>query len=273
LSAAEESGILDSRQPMAFIDAVQLTDAVQNVAWVAVPVLELSIVVLMLRRRLVKTFPVFFAYIVCHIANHLVAAALYGRYALAYFWYFWIFEAVDFFLTLAVIQEIFIVEFNPYDALRNLGLRIFRWSTVILCIFVSVMAVAAPAAETNRQMAAFFVMDRSIYMVELGLMFVLFVFCRLFGMTWRHYVFGTAAGFIIMTSISTAVLAVRTHEGQGGNVWLNLFSPLGFMLTNLIWTSYLASAKSIVPLNIVPRTDQLIAWNRALSAIGERNSQ
>jgi hypothetical protein len=249
---------------------MNFTDAVQNVVWVVVPILQVAIAILIWRRKLVRTFPIFFTYMVYHFVNHLVAAALYGRYPLAYFWYFWICEGIDALLTLAVIQEIFIVEFIPYEALRKLGVTLFRFVTVGLLLLALVLAIIAPAAEANRQMAAFFVMDRSIFMVELGLMFSLFVFCKLFGMTWKHYAFGIAAGFILMTAIATAVLAVRTHEGQGGNVWLNLFEPLGFTLGNFMWLSYFASARAVVPLNIVPRTDQLIAWNQALSRVGHR---
>lgn len=247
-----------------------LTESVQNVIWVLVPILQAAIGVSLWRRKLIGTFPVFFAYIVYHLLQHLLGAATYGRFPATYFWVYWANEGVDALLTLAVIQEIFVVVFKPYEALRRLGVITFRSLTILLCIVAAVVAVASPAAETNRTMAALLALDRSVQIVQLGLLFFLFVFCQLFGMTWRHYVFGIAAGFFVMTAMGTAVLAVRAHEGQGGNVWWFLFSPVGFTLGNCVWTYYFAFEKGLVPLNIVPRTDQLVSWNQALTKVGQR---
>jgi hypothetical protein len=224
----------------------------------------------MLRRKLVKTFPVFFGYIIFHIIRHFTELATLSNHPVIYFWIWWGSEAIDALLILAVIQELFTVAFAPYDSLRQRGVTIFRTVTIFLCILAAITAVASPASETNQQMAAFFVMDRSVQIVQLGLLFFLFVFCKLFGMTWRHYVFGIAAGFLVMTAISTANFAIRANEGQAGNFWWNIFGALGFTVGELTWVYYFASEKSVVPLDIVPRTDQLIAWNRALSGISDR---
>jgi hypothetical protein len=89
-------------------------------------------------------------------------------------------------------------------------------------------------------------------------------------MSWRHYVFGIASGLIVAASIGMAALAVRTHVGQAGNYWFDFVAPSGYTLGILMWTYYFASEKSVVPLNIVPRTDQLIAWDQALSRVEQR---
>lgn len=79
--------------------------------------------------------------------------------------------------------------------------------------------------------------------VELGLLFFLFVFCKLFGMSWRHYVFGIAAGLIVAASIGMASRAIRTHVGQAGNYWFDLVAPSGYTIGILMWAYYFASAK------------------------------
>ena len=243
--------------------------SLQHFLEVLVPVLQAAIAILMWRRKLVKTFPIFFAYMLFHLVRHFAELAA-MPHPMAYFWVWWGAEALDAFITLAVIQEIFGVVFEPYDAFRTRGIAIFRWLTFALFILAAVTAIIFPAAETNRQMATFFVLDRSAQFIILGLLFFLFVFCKLFGMTWRHYIFGIAAGFLIMTSVSAADFAVRAHEGQRGNFWHHFFGPVGFTLGNIVWTYYFVSAKSLVPLKIVPRTDQLIAWNQALSRVEQR---
>jgi len=245
------------------------TSLVQNLIWTLAPVLQVAILLVMWRRKLVQTFPLFFSYTAFHLIDGLLGVVIY-RYPMAYFWFYWGGEGVDALLTLAVIQEVFTVTFAPYEALRKYGLLIFRCATVLLCIVAVGTAVIAPSGEINKLMDALYKSDRSVQIVELGLLFFLFVFCRLFGMGWRHYVFGIAAGLIVAASIGMAALAIRTHVGQAGNYWFDFVAPSGYTLGILMWTYYFASEKSVVPLNIVPRTDQLIAWNQALSRVEQR---
>jgi hypothetical protein len=86
----------------------------------------------------------------------------------------------------------------------------------------------------------------------------------------RHYVFGIAAGLAVMTSIGMVVLTIRTWVGQSGNAWYSLAAPGGFTLGNAVFAYYFASVKSVVPLKIIPRTEQLISWNRALLELRQR---
>jgi hypothetical protein len=247
-----------------------LKDVVQNIVWVLGTLVQLAIVFVMLRRKLHRTFPVFFAYVVFHAIESTLAFVVYSVSLYAAYYFYWGGEAIDALFTLAVIQEIYKVMFAPYDALRKTGATAFRWLSVALCVFAMITAVLSPAGDTDRNLAAIMVLDRSVQVVQLGLIFFLFVFCRLFGMTWRHYVFGIAAGLAFITSVGTAVVALRAHMGQAGNTLFAYGAPIGFVLGNVLWSYYFASEKSVVPLNIVPRTDQLIAWNQALSNAGRR---
>lgn len=248
-------------------------EALQNSVIILVPLIQFAICALMLRRGMACTFPVFFIYITYKLLHGLATTVAMHLSYVAYFWIYWIGEGVDALFILAVIQEIFAVVFAPYDSLRKFGSLIFRSMTIILCFVAIITALLAPAAETNPMMKALFVMDRSVQIVQLGLLIFLFAFCALFGLTWRHYVFGIAAGFVVMTSISTVVLSLRTNEGQAGNFWFNVFGPLGFSLGNLTWACYFASAKALVPLNVVPGTEQLVAWNQALSRLGHSKTR
>lgn len=245
-------------------------EAIQLLSNIITPLLHFAIAWVMVRRKLLTTFPVFFGYIVFHFVRHLAEMASMTAHPAVFFWIWWGAEGVDAVLILAVIQELFTVMFQPYEALRQRGVTIFRWSTLILCVGAATTALLSPASETNQLMAKLFVLDRSVQIVQLGLLFFLFLFCKLFGMTWRHYVFGIASGFLVMTAVSTANFAVRAHEGQSGNVLWNSLGPIGFMLGEITWMCYFASEKSLVPLNHVPRTNQLIAWNQALSKVGQR---
>jgi hypothetical protein len=112
-----------------------LKDEVQNTVWGLGTLVQLAITIVMLRRKLFRTFPVFFAYIVFHFAESIMGQVVYSTWRSAYYPFYWGCEAVDAIFTLAVIQEILKVMFAPYDALRNLGASAFRWLTLALCVF------------------------------------------------------------------------------------------------------------------------------------------
>lgn len=235
--------------------------------WVIAILLHMAIAFVMFRRRLLRVYPCFFLYTAYHALHSILGLLLYHMSQKAYFWFYWSGEAVDAFLTFLVLREIFKVTFAPYPVLRKFGLAIFNWVALGLCLFAAISAVASPDIEADAIMAVIFVMDRSIQLVELGLVLFLFAFCNIFGMTWRNYAFGIAVGMAVIASIGTLVFTLRAWIGQSGNPWFVLISPLGFTIGNAIFAYYFASRKSEVPLSIVPRTDLLIAWNQALSRV------
>jgi hypothetical protein len=245
-------------------------NVIQWTIWFLSIALHVAITVIMLRRKLVRTYPCFFAYTAYHAVHSIAGYFLFNFSKSAYFCSYWGGEAVDAFLTLAVIQEIVRVMFTPYDALRRLGLTIFNWVALGLCAVAVITALMAPAAEIDGIMSIVFVVDRSVQFVELGLVVFLFAFCRMFGMSWRNYGFGIASGMAVITSIGTVVLSIRSWVGQSGNGWFVLIAPLGFTLGTTVFAYYFASPKSVIPLDVVPRTEQLVAWDQALSRVVAR---
>ncbi len=232
-------------------------------------ILQLAITVFMLRRKQVRTFPVFFAYTIFHLVQAVLSFIAYHISYTVLFYEWWTGEMLDIFFTFAVIQEIFVVTFQPYDSLRRWGIRLYGTGILVLSTASVFMGIRHPGGYTPR-VSALFTLDRSGTFVQVGLLLFLFIFCRLFGMTWRHYVFGIASGFVVMAGIMTTGEAVRTHFGVLADPWLTLSNAMAFTLGVVVWTYYFASAKSRVPLDRVPGTEKLIAWNRVLGEIAKR---
>lgn len=230
-------------------------------------ILQLATAVFMLRHKQVRTFPVFFAYTIFHLVQGILTFIVYRISYSAYFYETWTAEMLDIFFTFAVIQEVFVVTFQPYDALRRWGIRLYVTSILILSITSVFMGIQHPEGYSPR-VSALVTLDRSGSFVQVGLLLFLFIFCRLFGMTWRNYVFGIASGFVVMAALMTTGEAVRVLYGHVADPWLTISNAMAFTLAVAVWTYYFASAKSRVPLNHVPGTDKLIAWNRALGEIG-----
>lgn len=231
--------------------------------------LQLVTAVYIVRRKQVRTFPVFFAYTIFHVIDTAASFFAYKISYVAYFYTYWTGEMLDAVITLAVIQEIFLVAFQPYGALRRWGSRIYVVGTVLLLTAAVFMGVRYPAGYSPR-VSALITVDRSAIFVQIGLLFFLFVFCRLFGLTWRHYVFGIASGFVLVAGLITTAEAVRTRFGVSVDAFVSILNATAYTIGVGVWTYYFASAKSRVPLDQVPGTEKLIAWNRALGEIGTR---
>ena len=233
-------------------------------------VVQIVTLIFLTRRKLMRQFPVFYGYTVFHVIRGAAEIIAWNISYTAYFYVWWTFELVDSLLTLAVIQEIFAVTFEPYEELKQWGGRFFMILAIVLCFVAVLTATNSPNPDYTPRVQMLLTLQRSVSFVEVGLLFFLFVLCRLFGMTWRHYTFGIASGFVVMSSIYTAANAVRMHYGNAVDAWTGLSESAGFALAVFVWTYYFASSKSRVPLDDVPGTAQLVAWNRALADIGQR---
>ena len=177
---------------------------------------------------------------------------------------------LDVFFAFAAIQEIFLVTFRPYEELRRWGSRLYVSGAILLSANALIMGIEHPQGYSPR-VSALLTLDRSADFVQLGLLLFLFLACGLFGMTWRHYVFGIASGFAVMAAMTTSGEAIRTHYASydsAVDTFVMVFNAVAFTVAVSVWTYYFVSKKSRVPLDQVPGTEKLIAWNHALAGLG-----
>src|SRR5579864_1933771 len=122
---------------------------IQLALWIAHPVLELCLAAVMFWRRLHRTFPVFFAYIVFQVVNFLVLFPIYRSGAiLPYFYAYWISAAVSLAVGFKVIHEIFLDVFRPFHTLKDLGTVLFKWAALVM-LLVAVVVTASSQGGTD----------------------------------------------------------------------------------------------------------------------------
>ena len=186
--------------------------------------LQAIMAVVMFIRKLHSRLPVFFAYTVFHVAGSLLMWAATNISYADYFYTYWSLEIVDSFLVLLVIQEIFSAVLSEFESLKSLGELLFRWGTLLVVVITVFTASAAPGADSDRLVAGLMVLQRSVALVEIGLVMLLFFFCRWFALTWRDHVFGIALGFGISSSLVLASGGIRTLLGKSVEKMLELAS-------------------------------------------------
>jgi hypothetical protein len=236
--------------------------------WCAQPALQAVVAAVMWRRKLHKQFPLFFWFVVAQVAIFAVTYPLYlGASYKWYFWYkryfwaYWSGEAVNAVLSFKVIHEIFLDVFRPYHSLRDLGTPIFKWAGVVM-LLVSVVVAASNTYTQDPVVHAVITLERSVRMVQVGLILFLTLFSGFLGVSRRQYSFGISLGFGVFAGTELMLLALT--EGQiihQGNY--NLIYMLTYDASILIWLTY--SLLPIVTRDASMNQLQTQRWERGLA--------
>ena len=115
----------------------------QLALWIAHPVLQLAVAAAMVRNKVRRSFPVFFAYIGFQILSFCVLFPInkWGNYT-AYFYLYWACCAVNLVLGFMIIHEVFLDVFRPYHTLKDLGSVMFKWAALVMLLVAFVVAAS-----------------------------------------------------------------------------------------------------------------------------------
>jgi len=218
--------------------------------WIAPHALLAVVSVLMLIRRLHKSFPVFFLYTLYETLGFLLRFAAYTvGHGLggSYRYVFIVTAAGSTALRFGIIQEIFNNVFHDYPRLVGIATASMRWITGILVVAAFLLALYSSAAVSDNLLAGIMLLDRSIAIIQAGLLLFLFLFSRMFGLSWRSYTFGIALGFGIFASTELAYWAVRlTDLTEHSKDLLDLLPTGSYHVSVLVWLGYLLAAEKPV---------------------------
>ena len=234
--------------------------------WVPLPVLQSAIGYRMWTRQLYRDYPLFFAYTIEQLLRFLALFYCYhwssrGAYSQAYFGL----NAVEAVLQLGVISELFFHTFRPYAGITHLASALLRWAAVILLLIAVLLAALTSSSDFDLVLAAFFAMERSLQIVQGGLLFLLFVLTSALGLRWRQPSFGIALGFGIFTSVNLAAYSLRVQFGMTSHEILSFISSAGYNCAVLVWLVSLYAREPILR-KLSPHipTWDLESWNQAL---------
>ena len=233
------------------------------VLWIAPPVLLAALATVMRIRRLDREWPAFFAYCAFSAAKTPILFWVYHQTA-AYFYCYWVAEAVGTILALAAIYEVFLHLFRSYDASARLAQSLFRWVGAALVLAAVLTAMAVPGNDANRLMAASLVVDRSAQLVQCGLLLFLFAAAAYLRLSWRSHAFGIAVGFGLFLGVQLTEVAVRAQVGLVSEATLNLVKMGSYTCAVLVWMTYLLAPQRAEVPAAAPRVEHVKSWNQAL---------
>lgn len=213
-----------------------------DIVWIAHPVLELVLASLLVRRKLHRQFPVFFAYIISQILNFAILFPIFKagptHYG-AYFYAYWIGSVVSLAIGFKVIHEIFLDVFRPYHTLKDLGTVLFRWAALVMLLVAMVVAASSQAGTNEPVTQAVLMVQRCVRVIQCGLVLFLLVFSKYLGVSWRQHSFGIALGFGGFASVELATVALYSG-GQVQPNTLNTAITLAYTLSLVTWIFYAA---------------------------------
>ena len=234
--------------------------------WIASIALQVLLAATLLAKRAWRKYPMFSAYVFFTLFE---TAATFNLMGAAYFYTFWICEAIGIILGLAVVREIFTNIFAPHAALRKLATIIFRVAVVAL-VLLACGAIYEQSASAKSIARVVMVATDGTRIVELGLIMFLFLSSSAFGLHWRQNEFGIALGLGTCAAVELVNVTLITHLSAEAGQVLSLVRSLSFNGSLLIWLGYLLAPpeRPTTPVD-VPRA-QLEQWNQAVMELINR---
>jgi hypothetical protein len=224
----------------AALRGVRATD-IANVLWVAHPILESLLAVIMVWRKQLSKFPFFFVYLISQILNFLVLYPV-NRFAShsTFFDVYWTFAAISVAIGFKVIHEIFLDIFRPYHTLKDLGTVLFKWAALVMLLVALVIAAASPSGQIPADVQAILISQRCVRVIQCGLTLFLLLFSQYLGVSWRQQSFGIALGFGGFASMELIGVALRSGGQISSDVYLALLNTAAYSFTLLVWIVYAA---------------------------------
>jgi hypothetical protein len=212
--------------------------------WCAQPILQSVVAVILWHRKMHKQFPVFFLFLLVQVANFAVIFPLWlvGDFKM-YFVFFWLGEAANAVLGFKVIHEIFLDVFRPYHTLKDLGTLLFKWAGVVM-LLVSVVVAFSNSFDQSPLVHAVTTLQRSVRIVQFGLILFLLLFSRFLGVSRKQVSFGISLGFGLFAGVELMLMALNSGGFvRQGN--LNLVNMVTLILAILVWCGYSLSRKAV----------------------------
>jgi hypothetical protein len=244
---------------------MKVPHAITVALWIAPIVIQSIIVIVMLHRKLVEIFPVFFTYsvlvpareiLLLFVRNHL---DLYSRI-------YWFSEAIVVALSLGVIYEVIWHLIRPYSFLRRFAFGFF-WivAAVALALGLIMFLSSSRSGQRDPLFEIIILVERSVRFLQACWLIVLVLLMSRLGLTWQYYAVGIATGFGVYSASDLALLELRAHLHLITDGTLVLLNSTAYNVAVTIWALYfVASRPRKVIVESLPDTE-IARWNEVVS--------
>jgi len=207
--------------------------------WIAHPVLEAGIAILMLRRGLHRSFKFFFGYVLIQLVTFAVLFPANWHSYSAMFYLYWACDALSVAFGFAVIHEVFVDVFRAFHTLRDLGTVLFKWAGLVMLLVAGVVSVSTNSSQFAPWMQAIITSQRCVRIIQVGMVLFLLFFAHYVGVSRRQHSFGIALGFGSFAVIELVLICSWVGNHLGG-AWMSILNMAAYNSTLLVWVGYVA---------------------------------
>lgn len=230
-------------------------------------ILQVIIAVTMYSRGLHAKAKFFFAYILWQTLSTVIIYLLLHSRPAYVFYSSWVNNFITMSLGLAIIFELFNRFFEPYAAVRRFAKILFLWSGLTL---LAIGLIVASFRQVNMALPiakVFFIMERSIRIIQLGLILVLLGLSKYLHLRWKNYLFGIALGFGFYALMALTGLTLMMYYGHHVAQAIDTLLGTAYCGAVVVWTFYVLQPDVVtVPIVSLP-SHELERWDRALSQL------
>lgn len=238
---------------------------VDYIFWWGTPVLMLLIAVAMYYRQLHREFPVFFNYVIFQIVSFAIEFPL--RRWSNLFYVSWTLTALSIAISFGVLLEIFKDAFRPYEALRDLSVILFRWCALVVLLVSGMWAMTSwHGSQVDNVRDAILLVDRSVRMMQCGLVFFMLLFSEYLRISRRNVAFGISLGFGFYAAVKMLALTAANHQTLLSKPILGRVVSVAYVVAMLTWLVYaVMPSKARVPAKQPAMASE--KWDSALDEV------
>jgi hypothetical protein len=234
---------------------------------IATALVQIAIFGTLIRRRVRSDFRVFLSYLALAAASNLFLAALawrIGTSSTEYFYLYWILNTILMLLEFGVMSELLANALKPYTGLIDLGKMLFRWAALFLLLAAGLTAFATTGTAMAKCFAAVNIIERSLRLMQCGLLLLFFLFERRLALSWRSYSVTLALGIGTTASLTLSLSYLRSHF-VGWTPILDVTDTASAFVIALYWLICFAQPEPERK-NVLNSPNKLIfqRWNEAL---------
>lgn len=231
-----------------------LPRSISGILWFLPLALQISILAVMLQRKLVGVFPVFFSYTFVVVLRDLVLLFIpydTNLYSLVY----WSGEGLAVLLSLAVILEVVQFLFRPFQFLTPVLTSTCILGGVAALAAIGVYMLSGGGARADRVLESIVLAERAARQLQVFLLIVVIALLSRLGLTWHQYSMGIVAGFGIYSGLDLVVLEFGEQLHCLTNQSFVLLRPAAYNLAVFIWAVYFLRSRVAKPVVTPPNAD------------------
>jgi hypothetical protein len=239
--------------------------------WIAPHLLQIGIAGIMFRRQLIRLFPWFFAYTCCEVLEFVLLFTL-SAAGFGHALYLSVYSAtivVSTIFRFGIILEILRELTSSYVVLARVVKPLFRWVGLGLTIASLVLAVYAGGNRSHHFWFVTNMVDRTVLILQTGLLLGLFLFSQYLTLSWRNSLFGIALGFGIYATVDLTTAAISSQAGYRHADLLNYIIMAAYHCSTVIWFFYLLRRERSPSDDVhdLPTHHEVEAWNEELERL------